>query len=143
MIITKDKSLIAPGVTDLGGLALNGEPLTENAVYILEDNTELAQKARTCFPDLEFVTDTKGALTDIIAVEHIASAEELRDKYEALTVEKIRERYSPTDENKVIREALATGDYSEFDIYNEYVEQCKAGAGLEVYGDEIPDNQTT
>lgn len=142
MIITKDKSLIAPGVTDLGSLTLNGEPLTEDAVYILDDNTELAQKARSYFPDLEFVTDTKGALTDIIAVEHMASAEELREKYEALAVLKIREQYSPTDENKVIREALATGDYSEFDIYNDYVEQCKAGARLEVYG-ELPNNQTT
>ena len=50
MIITKDKSLIAPGVTDLECLAVNGEPLQEDHVYILDDNTEIAQKARSYFP---------------------------------------------------------------------------------------------
>ena len=135
MIITKDKSLIAPGVTDLGSLALNGEVLTEDAVYILDDNTELAQKARTYFPDLDFITDHQGNLTDVTAIPHAYTEAELREKYEALTVNKIREQYSPTYENKVIREALATGDYSEFDIYNDYVEQCKAASRLEVYGE--------
>lgn len=59
-------------------------------------------------------------------------------KYESLCQKYIREKYSATDENKVVREYLAdmnnNGKKTQFDTYNFYVESCKAKARVEVYG---------
>ena len=59
------------------------------------------------------------------------------ERYEMLVQEKIRERYTSTDEYKVLRERLAGKDGSEeqFNQYNQYVEQCKAEAYAEIYGE--------
>lgn len=62
--------------------------------------------------------------------------EELRQIYEELTVQYIREQYSENDEAKIFREYLAnvTGAQEAFTVYNAYVESCKARANTEVYG---------
>ena len=64
------------------------------------------------------------------------------ERYEMLAQEKIRERYTATDEYKVLREKLAGRDGSEeqFNEYNQYVEQCKAEAYLEIYGEDGGNN---
>jgi hypothetical protein len=63
--------------------------------------------------------------------------EELRSKYCNLTNQFIREKYSSNDENKIIREYLAYGEEYKpaFDEYNTYVEECKAKAHTEIYGE--------
>ena len=62
-----------------------------------------------------------------------------REKYESLTVMYIREKYSSDDEYKLIREYLADNSdevfSSAFLEYNSYVENCKAKARMEVYGE--------
>ncbi len=60
------------------------------------------------------------------------------ERYEMLVQEKIRKRYTPTDEYKALREKLAGKDGSEaqFNEYNDYVEQCKAEAYAEIYGED-------
>ena len=58
-------------------------------------------------------------------------------KYETLCQKYIREKYSATDENKVVREYLVdmynTEKRVQFEEYNAYVESCKARAKGEVY----------
>lgn len=58
-------------------------------------------------------------------------------KYERLCQQYIRERYSATDENKVVREYLADmynfDKKTQFDEYNTCVENCKSRARVEVY----------
>lgn len=62
---------------------------------------------------------------------------ELHVKYEERTRAYIARKYSSADENKVLREYLAYGDSykTAFDEYNTYVEECKARAKAEVYGE--------
>ena len=64
-------------------------------------------------------------------------AEQKQKRYESLCQQYIRERYSPTDENKVVREYLADmynlDKKAQFDEYNAYVESCKAMAKIEIY----------
>lgn len=58
-------------------------------------------------------------------------------KYESLCQQYIREKYSATDENKVVREYLADmynfEKKTQFDTYNAYVESCKARAKGEIW----------
>ena len=60
-----------------------------------------------------------------------------QSKYESLCQQYIREKYSATDENKVVREYLAdmynTEKRVQFDEYNAYVESCKVRAKGEIY----------
>lgn len=62
---------------------------------------------------------------------------ELHAGYERLAVSYIRQQYTADDENKILREYLAYGEAGKaaFDAYNTYVEQCKARAYAEVYGE--------
>lgn len=61
--------------------------------------------------------------------------EEKEKMYDKLSVSYIRKKYTADDENKIMREYLAYGDVKKeaFDIYNSYVEECKATARAEVY----------
>lgn len=61
--------------------------------------------------------------------------EEKERIYDKLSVSYIRKKYTADDENKIMREYLAYGDVKKeaFDIYNSYVEECKATARAEVY----------
>ena len=62
----------------------------------------------------------------------------LKNRYEMLVQEKIRGRYSPTDEYKVLRERLAgkEGSEDQFNKYNQYVERCKGEAHKDIYGED-------
>ena len=59
-------------------------------------------------------------------------------KYNQLTVQYIRNKYSIDEENKVVREYLAypadTAKQEAFTAYNTYVESCKVQAYQEIYG---------
>ena len=61
--------------------------------------------------------------------------EEKERIYDKLSVSYIRKKYTADDENKIMREYLAYGDVKKeaFEIYNSYVEECKATARAEVY----------
>lgn len=54
--------------------------------------------------------------------------------YAALVNEKVRARYSQSDENAILRKKLAnmTGAQAEFDEFNTFVEQCKSEARKEL-----------
>lgn len=54
--------------------------------------------------------------------------------YSALVNEKVRARYSQSDENAILRKKLAnmTGAQAEFDEFNTFVEQCKTEARAEI-----------
>ena len=64
-------------------------------------------------------------------------AKQKQAKYENLCQKYIREQYSATDENKVVREYLADmynfDKKSQFDEYNAYVESCKARAKGDIW----------
>ena len=46
--------------------------------------------------------------------------------YSQMVIERIRERYSQSEENAILRKKLANLDYkNEFETYNNYVEVCK------------------
>ena len=142
MFIFKDTKSYVKGISDLTSIKRDGEAVKDCDVYCVDDDTELAAKVAALFPDYEFVLDEEGHLADVAAIPHIAGEEELRQNYELLVVEKIRERYSQNDEYKILREALASGLFDEFDLYNAYVEQCKAEAHGEVYGNDVPADQS-
>lgn len=135
MIIIKDTKSIFDG-SEPSLIAVNGVAYTDNEVFIVAEDSDIAKKAVAHFPDFDFVIDDEEALIDIVAVPHVATEAENRSRYEDLVVEKIRERYSQNDEYKILREALASGTFDDFDTYNSYVEQCKAAAWKIVYGEE-------
>lgn len=57
----------------------------------------------------------------------VAGNPELQEaQYKALIVAEIRKRYTVDDESAIIRKKLAGLDDGEFDVYNKYVESCKA-----------------
>ncbi|QHI71453.1 hypothetical protein [Aminipila terrae] len=68
------------------------------------------------------------------------TAEEKQAKYNTLSIQYIHEKYSLDDENKIMREYLLdmnNASYNDaFQAYNVYVEQCKAKAHKEVYGND-------
>lgn len=77
-------------------------------------------------------------LTCDLVVNNIEfTAEQKQVKYEMLVEKYIREKYSPNDENKVVREYLAdmtnVEKKAQFDDYNAYVESCKTRAKNEIY----------
>lgn len=49
-----------------------------------------------------------------------------RKVYVRLLIERIRERYSESDEFAILRKKLSGTNLEEFDEYNAYVERCKA-----------------
>ena len=65
---------------------------------------------------------------------------EKREIYVAKVNEYIREQYTQEQENKIVRERIAYPDSEEiadeFSTYNSFVEDCKARAHAEVYGDD-------
>lgn len=132
MIIVKKCKSIFNG-NDLSLIKHNGVAYTDDEVYIIDDESDLAKKVWDFCPDFDYVV-TNGKLVDIVAMEHVATTEELRGKYEALVVSKIRSRYTQDDEYKVLREYLADNNTLEFTAYNNYVKTCKAEAHLEIYG---------
>ena len=109
------------------------------AKYVVEDGSALAKKIQELYPNYEFVEEG-GLLVD---VEEVAppepSEEEKRLRYEARTVELIREQYDMKQEAEVLREYLVgqDGSVEAFQLYNQYVLSCKQMARQEVYGDAV------
>lgn len=60
--------------------------------------------------------------------------EDKKSLYESRVVSLIRLRYSPNDETAILRKRLS-GDESEFDEYDAYVNECKRRAKREIYGE--------
>ena len=58
----------------------------------------------------------------------------LDDMYAQRVVELVRVRYDINSELAILRQR--TSKKAEFNAYNEYVEQCKAQARAEIYGEE-------
>lgn len=109
------------------------------AKYVVADGSELALKIERLYPNYDFVEEG-GKLADVVEVAPPEpSEEEKRFRYEARTVELLRELYSSDDEAKVVREYLAQleGAAAAFQDYNNYVVHCKQTAYQEVYGDAI------
>lgn len=112
---------------------------------IMADETALAQggilatneillglKNKTlCWSNGEIVPYVKTA--EELAEEALQQERNIRKKYERLVEWLIRERYSLSDELKINREKNAGTDDGEFDVFNSYVEECKARARAEVY----------
>lgn len=63
--------------------------------------------------------------------------EELRKEYEDLVISFIRDKYSESEEFAIHRKKLFGIDNGEFNIYHEYVENCKIKAREIVYGGEV------
>lgn len=116
-----------------------GEDWTGQAKYVVPDGGELAEQILSLYPYYDFV-EQDGVLTGVVAVAPPAlTAEELRQQYESLTVQFIREQYDQNEESKVLREVIAglTGAQESFNTYNTYVLECKDRARYEVYGDAV------
>lgn len=79
---------------------------------------------------------------DVPSDEPKPSPEELQQRYDALAVEYIHDRYSYDDENKIIREYIANPDdqacKQAFEAYNAYVLECKQRAYDDIYNNKIP-----
>lgn len=109
----------------------------DNALYCVPDNTPLAIKYRDLYPNADLITDETGELIDIQEKVRPLSAEELKTNYDALCVTYIREMYSADDEYKILREYLADmSNPTEFNRYNNYVNECKARAYADIYKEE-------
>lgn len=134
MLINKDKKYYYANVNDYETVKFNGAFYTAETAFIIDDDSDIAQKIQEYVPNFDFIIED-GELVDVVKTEHIATVEELRNKYEELVVEKIRLRYTATDETKILREALAAQVLTEFEVYNSYVEECKVVAHSDVYGE--------
>lgn len=64
----------------------------------------------------------------------VETDEQKKLRYDALTVQYIRQQYTADDEYQILREKLAGTDVGAFDTYNAFVEQCKVNAHTVVYG---------
>jgi len=118
------------------------ENWTEEDVYVVPDNTPLANKIIKLYPNYNFIL-TDNILTDVVETEPIIippTEDELNYNYENLTVTLIRAKYSQNDENKVLREYLSDMENesfkSNFITYNTYVNDCKTQSYSEIYGGE-------
>ncbi|MEG1502132.1 MAG: hypothetical protein RR370_01945 [Synergistaceae bacterium] len=60
--------------------------------------------------------------------------------YDRLVSAKIGQKYSLSNENKILREAFAFEYKEQFYEYSNYVEACKAEAYKEVYGNDLLNN---
>lgn len=105
------------------------ETIEEEITEIVQETIE-EEKSRTYL--------TCDLVANFIQLTEEQIAEQKQKRYESLCQQYIRERYSPTDENKVVREYLADmynlDKKAQFDEYNTYVESCKIKAKAEVYG---------
>jgi hypothetical protein len=63
----------------------------------------------------------------------------LKDKYKALTVKYIREKYSQNQEFAILREYMVDQEANKaaFEEYSNYVEACKVRAHQEIYNTEV------
>lgn len=114
------------------------EDWTGNALYVIEDDTELANKILQLYPYYDFVLKY-GKLVDVVEIEKPPLADIEKQKvYDALSIQYIHEKYSYDEENKIMREYLSDMTNEQykvtFNTYNDYVIECKTKAHVEVYG---------
>lgn len=106
----------------------------EKELVVTERPTKVKQNGK-------YVLSYEETDTQIIQVWNFVeyTEEELHTRYQNLSIKYIREKYSVNDESKVIREYLAYGEEYKpaFDEYNTYVEDCKAKAYSEIYGESV------
>ena len=101
----------------------NGSILPQNQISIIIGDV------RVFFPsEEELLAD---GWVEYTPEQVVTSKEEL---YKQRIVELIRERYSVDDELAILRQRDVKID--DFNAYNTYVEDCKAQAREEIYGDE-------
>ena len=75
--------------------------------------------------------DDKGTFYEVVALPEQPQPT-VQDRYQALVVQYIRERYTADDETALLRKRLAGLDVNEFQEYNDFCEQCKARARQEL-----------
>ncbi|WP_324824978.1 hypothetical protein [Sinanaerobacter sp. ZZT-01] len=114
------------------------EDWTGKALYVVEDESDLANKIQRLYPHYDFVVEN-GQLVDVIEIEKPPLTDEEKiQQYDELSIQYIHEKYSYDEENKTMREYLSdmTNEQCKvaFDTYNTYVEECKTRAYTEVYG---------
>ncbi len=115
------------------------EDWTGEALYVIADGTELANKIQRLYPHYDFVLED-GGLVDVVETEKPPLTEEdKKQAYDALSIRYIHEKYPYDEENKIMREYLSDMDNEQykavFDTYNSYVAECKAKAYAEAYND--------
>lgn len=107
-----------------------------------QGNTIFTEQGEIAFEEIEvpksrtyFTCDLVANFRPPLTAEQIEKQKQA--KYETLCQKYIREKYSATDENKVVREYLADmynlEKKAQFDEYNAYVESCKARAKGEIW----------
>lgn len=118
-------------------------PREETDTWIEKETVEKTnEKGEIVYEEVEVEKSRTYLTCDLVAnfiqLTEEQIAEQKQKRYESLCQQYIRERYSPTDENKVVREYLADmynlDKKAQFDEYNTYVESCKIKAKTEVYG---------
>ena len=90
----------------------------------------------------QVIYDCSTGKTEIVEVEEIdfpvPTEQELKERYDSLVVQFIREKYTQDDEFSIIRKKMAQIDsLNEFETYNSFVEECKDRARIQVYGGVI------
>ena len=107
-----------------------------------QGNTIFTEQGEIVYEEIEVPKSRTYFTCDLVANFRLPlTAEQVEKqkqaKYESLCQQYIREKYSATDENKVVREYLAdmynTEKRVQFDEYNAYVESCKVRAKGEIY----------
>lgn len=63
------------------------------------------------------------------------SPESKAQRYNDLTVQYIRDRYSVDEELNLVNDGITDASDPEYQAYRQYVEECKARARLSVYAD--------
>jgi hypothetical protein len=109
-----------------------------DAITITIDELKALNAHSKCWKYEEYTKNgiKRKKATLVTYVKPVETDEQLKSKYRARVLKYIREKYSASDENKILREKLAGLDTGyEFETYNTYVEYCKTKAHTEVYGE--------
>ena len=95
---------------------------TSQDCYIVDDNSELAQKILNNYPNIEFVV-SNDEIVDVIVVEPTPTPlthEEINE----MVVSKIREKYDVNEEFKMINLGISNPINEHYIAYREYVQEC-------------------
>ena len=111
------------------------ENWTNEDCYIVDDNSELASKIISNYPNIEYVIEDN-EIEDVNITEPkpvILTHEEIN----ALVVDKIREKYDVNEEFKMINLGISDPENTKYIAYRDYVNECIA------YGDELEASQSS
>ena len=95
----------------------------DNNVFIVPDGTELANKIINYYPNYNFII-TNDELTDIEPIEIKQTYEEYSAQIDDFILNKIRKKYSESEEFKMLRLGTLDNTNIKFTEYNSYVEEC-------------------